>query len=74
MTEMTTASFPGETAETKGLKEGDKDIKLVPLTRAGGEEDIGGTILYLCSRAGGFLSGNTVILDGGRLGVWPATY
>ena len=74
MTEMTTGSYPGATAETKGLKEGDKDIKTIPLTRAGGEEDIGGTILYLCSRAGGFLSGNTIVLDGGRLGVWPATY
>ena len=71
---MTAEAFLAATADSRGFKEGDKDIKFVPLTRAGGEEGIGGTISYLCSRAGAYLSGTTIVLDGGRLAVNPSTY
>jgi 2-dehydro-3-deoxy-D-gluconate 5-dehydrogenase len=33
----------------------------------GSEEDNGGTILYLASRAGEYLNGHVVVLDGGWL-------
>jgi NAD(P)-dependent dehydrogenase (short-subunit alcohol dehydrogenase family) len=46
----------------------------VPLTRTGDEQDMAGVILFLCSRAGGYINGNVVVTDGGRLAVMPATY
>ncbi|MCJ1314290.1 hypothetical protein MMC25_007970 [Agyrium rufum] len=46
-----------------------------PLGRAGRDEEIGGTVLYLASEAGGYCSGTIHVLDGGRLGLQPgATY
>lgn len=42
-------------------------VKTVPLGRAGDENDIVGAILYLCSRAGNFVTGAVIPVDGGRL-------
>ncbi|KAJ4293919.1 hypothetical protein N0V88_005433 [Collariella sp. IMI 366227] len=49
------------------------DRSAVPLGRMGTESDMAGQILYLASRAGAYLNGNTVVVDGGRLGVFPST-
>ncbi|EMD42158.1 hypothetical protein CERSUDRAFT_147762 [Gelatoporia subvermispora B] len=38
-----------------------------PLQRIGEPEDIAGAVLFLCSRAGAFVNGATVALDGGGL-------
>jgi len=46
----------------------------IPLERIGTEEDMAGCILFLTSRAGAYLSGNVMLLDGGRLSMVPATY
>lgn len=46
---------------------------VVPLGRMGDEVDMAGQILYLASRAGAYLNGNTVVVDGGRLGTFPST-
>lgn len=46
--------------------------EMVPLQRMGDGLDMGGTILYLVSRAGAYLNGNLLILDGGRLGTFPS--
>jgi len=46
----------------------------IPSERSGSEEDIAGTILYLVSRAGGYVNGSVLLLDGGKLAVVPATY
>ena len=46
----------------------------LPLERFGNEEEMAGTILYLTSKAGGYLSGSVTVLDGGRLGVHPSTF
>ncbi|KFA54813.1 hypothetical protein S40293_00703 [Stachybotrys chartarum IBT 40293] len=46
----------------------------VPLRRFGDEKDMGGTMLYLASRAGAYCNGTVVLVDGGRLGNFPATY
>lgn len=46
----------------------------IPAERIGTEEDMAGTILYMCSLAGGYCNGNVVITDGGRLSIMPATY
>ncbi|KAH8884606.1 NAD(P)-binding protein [Thozetella sp. PMI_491] len=47
------------------------DTKMVPLGRMGDEKDMAGQILYLASRAGAYLNGNTILVDGGRLGTFP---
>lgn len=46
----------------------------IPAERVGTQEDMGGSILYLTSRAGAYCNGNVVVVDGGRLGLMPATY
>jgi len=46
----------------------------VPEQRAGTIEDMAGAILFLTSRAGGYLNGNVLVTDGGRLGVVPSSY
>ncbi|KAK4044257.1 hypothetical protein C8A01DRAFT_31570 [Parachaetomium inaequale] len=49
------------------------DKSVVPLGRMGDETDMAGQILYLASRAGAYLNGNTIVVDGGRLGTFPST-
>ncbi len=46
----------------------------IPLERTGTEEDMAGAILFLTSRAGAYVTGNVMIIDGGRLSMVPATY
>lgn len=45
-----------------------------PAQRTGSEEDFAGTVLYMASRAGAFLNGETLVTDGGRLSQMPAVY
>lgn len=47
---------------------------MVPEQRSGRIEDMAGAILFLTSRAGGYLNGNVLVTDGGRLGVVPSSY
>ncbi|CZT45832.1 probable 3-oxoacyl-[acyl-carrier-protein] reductase [Rhynchosporium secalis] len=47
---------------------------VIPLERVGTEEDMAGVILFLTSRAGAYLSGTVLLVDGGRLSLMPATY
>ncbi|KAK3956718.1 hypothetical protein QBC32DRAFT_86714 [Pseudoneurospora amorphoporcata] len=49
------------------------DKKTVPLGRMGDEIDMAGQILYLASRAGAYLNGNVMVVDGGRLTTFPST-
>lgn len=46
----------------------------IPVERVGTDEDMAGSILYLTSRAGAFCNGNVLVIDGGTLGLLPATY
>ncbi|KAH7086066.1 hypothetical protein BKA63DRAFT_501019 [Paraphoma chrysanthemicola] len=50
------------------------DPVFIPARRFGGEEEMGGTVLYLASRAGSFCNGLILVNDGGRLGVTQSTY
>jgi NAD(P)-dependent dehydrogenase (short-subunit alcohol dehydrogenase family) len=45
-----------------------------PAERAGSEEDIAGITLYMTSRAGAFLNGSVILVDGGKLATMPASY
>lgn len=48
--------------------------EVVPTKRLGDEKDIAGAFLYLASRAGGYCNGLTLLVDGGRLNVFPSTF
>lgn len=76
---LTKAVFPSELAS--GLigsrdpgKEAPTDDKFIPSRRFGGAEEMGGAILYLASRAGGFTNGMILLNDGGRAAVMTASY
>jgi NAD(P)-dependent dehydrogenase (short-subunit alcohol dehydrogenase family) len=47
----------------------DTVIEKIPAHRLGSAEDIGGAVIFLCSRAGAYLSGGMTTLDGGLLSV-----
>lgn len=46
---------------------GDLIISAIPLTRIGTPEDVAGTALFLASRAGAYVNGATIELDGGAI-------
>ncbi|KAI0898587.1 NAD(P)-binding protein [Annulohypoxylon nitens] len=71
--------FPSELAS--GLiagrdpsKETLDDMQYIPSRRFGGEEEMGGTVLYLASRAGSYCNGLVLLNDGGRLSVTNSEY
>lgn len=47
---------------------------MIPLGRMGDEKDMGGTALYLASRAGAYTNGDVMLVDGGRLGKFPSVF
>lgn len=56
-------------------KEGPKALPatIVPGRRMGNEQDMGGTMLYLASKAGAYCNGAVITIDGGRLTLFPST-
>lgn len=46
---------------------GDAVASTIPLNRIGTPEDVAGTALFLSSRAGAYVNGATIALDGGYL-------
>ncbi|RFU24709.1 hypothetical protein B7463_g11625, partial [Scytalidium lignicola] len=65
--------FPSELAAGI-IGDGVMPKEKVPLERVGTEEDMAGAILFLSSRAGAYLSGNVLVIDGGRLSIFPSSY
>lgn len=53
-------------AETLRAK-GDEIVASIPLGRIGSPDDVAGAVLYLASRAGAYVSGATIAIDGGSL-------
>lgn len=47
--------------------------EVVPLQRAGMPQDMGGSLIYLASRAGAYCNGASIVVDGGRIGTFPST-
>ncbi|CUS12959.1 unnamed protein product [Tuber aestivum] len=73
--------FPSElTAGSGKMDSGNKNqldafpAERIPLKRPGSDEDMAGAILYLAGRAGAYVNGNVMVVDGGRMSVLPATY
>lgn len=60
--------------ETEGYAE--KWSALTPLRRVGTPEDIAGPVLFLASQAAGFVTGQTIYVDGGVFSSapWPQEY
>ncbi|KAF2867543.1 short chain dehydrogenase/reductase family [Massariosphaeria phaeospora] len=46
----------------------------IPAERAGSNEDIAGVFLYLASRAGSYVNGSVMLVDGGKVATMPASY
>ena len=55
-------------------EEGALAPEVCQLERAGSEEDMAATALYMMGFGGAYLSGSVLLTDGGRLGQLPATY
>lgn len=69
--EMTVPNMLGDRVPEE---EGPENPAFIPSQKFGGEEEMGGAILYLASRAGSFTNGNVLLCDGGRSSIIPATY
>jgi NAD(P)-dependent dehydrogenase (short-subunit alcohol dehydrogenase family) len=72
--EMASHVFTDAGVEGGGISDGSFPRELIPATRSGSEEDIAGLIVWLASNSGGYINGNIVITDGGRISVVPAVY
>lgn len=64
-------SFKGD---DQGVSDGSFPKTMIPITRAGGEEDIAGLVLWMAGSSGGYLNGNITVTDGGRLSVLQSSY
>jgi NAD(P)-dependent dehydrogenase (short-subunit alcohol dehydrogenase family) len=49
-------------------------VNQVPSGRPGEYEEMAATILHLVGKGGGYINGAVSVVDGGRLGVMPATF
>jgi NAD(P)-dependent dehydrogenase (short-subunit alcohol dehydrogenase family) len=59
--------FPTELSTLVLQQEGDRLLERVPLRRFGGPEDMKGTIAFLASAASDYVTGATIVVDGGQL-------
>ena len=68
--------FPSEMNPSGGdkRKEGDVDHANIPMGRFGTEEEMAGLLLFLASPAGGYVDGDIVVIDGGRVGKVPSSF
>ena len=46
----------------------------LPAERAGSKEDLAGVMIYLASKAGAYVNGSVMLVDGGKLATVPCTY
>lgn len=73
--------YPSDMTDSTFLKDSDNPCQeggmsreLVPLERCGTEEEMAGAALFLASRAGGYVNGNVLVTDGGRVSTMPVSY
>jgi NAD(P)-dependent dehydrogenase (short-subunit alcohol dehydrogenase family) len=65
---VVTAIAPGAFASEMNIiarDQGDEVAKHIPARRIGTDEDMAGAAIYLASRAGDYVLGSTLIVDGG---------
>ncbi|KAL5362686.1 hypothetical protein BJX96DRAFT_106295 [Aspergillus floccosus] len=58
----------------QGVSDGSFPRAMIPATRGGSEEDMAGLVLFMASSSGGYLNGNIMVTDGGRLSQLPSAY
>jgi len=58
--------FPTDMSSALLDRFGEQFLEQIPLRRFGGPEDLKGAIVYLASRASDYVTGQTVIVDGGQ--------
>ncbi|RYP23535.1 hypothetical protein DL765_001049 [Monosporascus sp. GIB2] len=69
------ALVPFKVSREKDLsEEGAFARPFLPAERAGSKEDIAGVLLYLASKAGAYVNGSVMLVDGGKIATVPATY
>jgi 3-oxoacyl-[acyl-carrier protein] reductase len=58
------------TRMTEGLPEGmtAEALKRIPLGRLGCPEDVAGVVVFLCSKAASYVTGQVLVVDGGMIG------
>jgi NAD(P)-dependent dehydrogenase (short-subunit alcohol dehydrogenase family) len=49
----------------------EESVRDIPLGRIGEPEDIAGAVIFLSSAAGSFVTGSTILVDGGRVLLTP---
>lgn len=74
LSEMTGGMYERQGKREGHNVEGTWEKSVIPATRGGDEQDMGGVVLWLASRAGAYTSGCVVVTDGGRLAVVPNSY
>ncbi|KAJ5952120.1 Short-chain dehydrogenase/reductase SDR [Penicillium vulpinum] len=72
--DMSTEIFQGSGIQGPAISDGSFPKEMVPATRGGSEEDFAGLIVWLASNSGGYINGNILVTDGGRISVVPAVY
>lgn len=58
--------FPTEMSSPILAARGEEFLAGIPLGRFGSGDDIGGVAVFLCSRAAGYITGQTILVDGGQ--------
>ncbi|PYI16322.1 short chain dehydrogenase/reductase family [Aspergillus violaceofuscus CBS 115571] len=71
LSEMSTMNFQDG---DQGISDGSFPRDIIPLTRAGSEQDMASLILWMAGPSGAYLNGNITITDGGRVSAVPCTY
>ena len=72
--DMADQIFSARGIQGNGISDGSFPRDMIPLTRGGSEQDLAGLIVWMTSASGGYLNGNIMVSDGGRLATVPATY
>ena len=56
----------------KNPEANEKAINRIPMMRLGEPEEVAGVVVFLASRAGSYVNGDTIVIDGGRVHGEPA--